>query len=421
MSAALRRSLASLELPNYRRWFAGMVISVSGNWMQTVAEMWLILKLTGSGTAVGLTAALQFLPMLLVGAWGGLLADRLPKRRLLVVTQTMMAVPALALFGLTLAGVVQPWMVFALVLLRGSVLAVDNPARQSFVFELVGSDRVVNAVALNSVLVHASRVVGPAAAGLVIATLGIAPCFLVNALSFAAMIVALRGMDPKALTSPRPASREPGQVKAALRHVRATPELAIPLGLMAVVGTLTLNYQVLLPLLARFTWHGSASTYALLTATMGAGAIAGALAAGTRRRVDVPLVAAASVIFGGVTLLAAAAPTLPVQLLALPLVGAASVTFSASLNSSMQLAADPRMRGRVMALYSVVFLGSTPIGGPLTGWIAQTWSPRLALVVGGAAAIVAGLGAQRAWIRASRRGATAPRGGGVPLPAPARR
>ncbi len=165
MSAALRRSLASLELPNYRRWFTGMVISVSGNWMQTVAEMWLILKLTNSGTAVGLTAALQFLPMLLVGAWGGLLADRLPKRRLLVVTQTMMAIPALALFALTLSGVVVPWMVFALVLVRGSVLAVDNPARQSFVFELVGSDRVVNAVALNSVLVHASRVVGPAAAG----------------------------------------------------------------------------------------------------------------------------------------------------------------------------------------------------------------------------------------------------------------
>ena len=204
MTAALRRSFSSLEIPNYRRYFAGQIVSLSGNWMQMVAEMWLILELTGSGVAVGVTSALQFLPILVFGAWGGVIADRWPKRSLLVVTQTAMAVPALALWGLTATGAVVPWMVFALVFVRGLVNAVDNPTRQSFVIEMVGADRVVNAVGLNSVLVHSARILGPAGAGLLIATVGIAPCFLLNAATFAAMIVALRGMDPALLDGPAP-------------------------------------------------------------------------------------------------------------------------------------------------------------------------------------------------------------------------
>ena len=200
MSAALRRSVTSLQIPNYRRYFAGQIVSLSGNWMQMVAEMWLILELTGSGVAVGVTSALQFLPILLFGAWGGVLADRWPKRNLLVVTQTAMAVPALVLWALTASGAVEPWMVFGLVFVRGAVNSVDNPTRQSFVIEMVGADRVVNAVGLNSVLIHAARILGPAGAGALILTVGVAPCFLINAATFGAMILALRAMDPQRLS-----------------------------------------------------------------------------------------------------------------------------------------------------------------------------------------------------------------------------
>jgi MFS family permease len=398
-AATLRRPFASLASRNYRRYFAGQIISISGNWMQIVAETWLVVKLTGSGVAVGLTAALQFLPVLLAGAWGGLLADRLPKRRLLMVTQALMAVPALTLFALAASGVAQLWMVYALVFARGAVNAIDNPARQSFVIEMVGPDRVVNAVSLNSVIVQCARIAGPALAGIVIATAGVAPCFALNALTFVAMLVALHGMDPAELATGPAAAREPGQLRSALRYVRRTPALLIPLALMAVVGTLSFNFQVLLPLLARFTWHGEASTYALLTTTMGVGSVAGALVAGARGRVSPRLLAGSSAGFGALTLAAAAAPTLPLQLAALVPLGAASVTFAAGVNSSLQLAVAPELRGRVMALYAVVFLGSTPIGAPLAGWLAETGGPRVALAVGGVAALLAGVAARAAFAR----------------------
>ena len=286
MSAAVARTFSSLRVPNYRRYFAGQVISITGNWMQIVGEMWLMVKLTGSGAAVGLTAGLQFLPILLFGAWGGLLADRLPKRRILTYTQLSLTIPALTLFGLVASGAAAPWMVLVLVLVRGSVLAIDNPSRQSFVVEIVGPDRVLNAVALNSVVVHCSRIIGPALAGTIIALVGIAPCFLVNAFSFVAMFIALRTMDARSLQTPKPAGRKPGEVRSALRYVRGTPELLIPLLMMALVGTISFNFQVLLPLLADFTWHGTATTYAMLTAAMGVGSVAGALAAGSRGRVS---------------------------------------------------------------------------------------------------------------------------------------
>ncbi len=396
MSATLRKTFTSLSVPNYRRYFTGQLASISGNWMQTVAEMWLMVQLTGSGAYVGLTAGLQFLPVLLFGAWGGLLADRFPKRRLLSFTQPAMAVPALVLFVLASAGTAQPWMVLALVLVRGSVNALDNPARQAFVVEMVGSDRVVNAVALNSVIVHSSRIIGPAAAGAVIALLGVAPCFLINALSFAVMFVALRTMNPAQLSAPKPASRKPGELRAAWRYVARTPELKIPLVMMAVVGTVSYNFQVLLPLLADFTWHGSASTYAALTAAMGVGSVAGA-----RGRVSPRLIVGAALAFGTAELLVAGAPTLPSQLLFLVPLGAASVTFAAGINSSLQIAVEPALRGRVMALYSVVFLGSTPIGAPLVGWLAEVAGPRAGLMLGADAAMVAAIGGAIAFARAA--------------------
>ena len=411
MSVALGRTFASLSVPNYRRYFGGQVVSITGNWMQTVAEMWLVVELTGSGVSVGLTAALQFLPILLFGAWGGLLADRVAKRRLLMLTQSLMALPALTLWALTMSGHVEVWMVYALVLVRGTVNSIDNPARQSFVIEMVGGDRVVNAVALNSVIVHTARILGPAAAGAVIALVGVDTCFLLNTLSFLAMIAALRAMDPGKLHAAPAAERGPGQLRSALRHVTSTPRLWIPLAMMALVGTLSFNFQVLLPLLASFTWHGTATTYAALTAAMGIGSVTGALAAGARGRIGPRLLVAAALGFGVLELLVAAAPTVELQLAALVPLGAVTVTFAAGVNSAMQLAVDPAMRGRVMALYSMVFLGSTPIGAPLVGWVAEVADPRAGLVLGAAAALVAAAGGALAFARNGHpvRRAPAPR------------
>ena len=391
MSAALRRATVSLSVPNYRRYFAGQVISISGNWMQIVAEMWLVVNLTGSGAAVGLTAGLQFLPILVLGAFGGVLADRYDKRRLLMVTQALMVVPALLLWGLTAFGAIEVWMVYALVLLRGTVLAIDNPTRQSFVFELVGPDRVVNAVSLNSVIVHTARIVGPMLAGLLIAIAGISLCFGINALSFAAMLVALRGMDARRLESAPPVGREPGQVRAGIREVMRRPELRVPLAMMVVIGTFSFNFQVLLPLFARFTWEGTAATYALLTSAMGIGSVAGALASGARGSVGPLLIAGSAALFGAGQVAAALAPSLALQVAILVPLGAASVTFAAGVNASLQLAAGDALRGRVMALYSVVFLGSTPIGAPIVGALAEFAGPRAGLMLGGAAALATAL------------------------------
>lgn len=414
MRAAAGRSLSSLSVPNYRRFFCGQVVSVSGNWMQNVAEVWLVLKLTHAGWVVGLVAAFQFLPFLLGGAWGGVLADRMDKRRVLMVTQTLMALPALVLFSLAVAGVVEAWMVCLLVLVRGTVNAVDNPARQALVMEIVGPDRVVNAVSLNSVLVHTARIFGPAAAGGIIALFGVAPCFAVNALSFGAMLVALARMDASELRPATPVAREPGQIREAVAYVRRTPALLIPIVSMALVGTFSFNFQVLLPLVATFTWHGTAATYALLTTTMAVGSVAGALASGARGRADGALLVRASALFGVLTLLAAAAPVLPLQLLVLLPLGAASVTFAAGVNSALQLAVEPEMRGRVMALYAVVFLGSTPIGAPIVGWLAGAAGPRAGLALGGVAALVAAAGARVAWARVVPPAVSGPAPGGRP-------
>jgi MFS family permease len=282
-------------------------------------------------------------------------------------------------------------MVYALVLAQGTVNAIDNPARQTFVMELVGRDRVVNAVSLNSLIVHSSRIIGPALAGVVIASLGIAPCFLVNAVSFAAMLIALQRIDPQQLHRTEPTRRARGQLRAGFRHVRSTPGLLIPLATMALVGTLSFNFQVLLPLMARFAFHGTATTYAALTTAMAAGAVVGALGVGARRSIEPSLLALAALAFGTFILAAAAAPSLTAELVVLAATGFTSVTFAASVNSTLQLNAAPAMRGRVMSLYSVVFLGSTPIGAPIAGWLAGAAGPRSGLLMGGLAALVGGV------------------------------
>jgi MFS family permease len=404
VSAAIRRSFDSLSVPNYRRYFTGQIVSVSGNWMQMIAEVWLVLSLTGSGVAVGMTTALQFLPILLFGAWGGVLADRFSKRRLLMATQGLMALPAIALFAIVTAGAVEPWMVLVLVFVRGTVNAVDNPTRQSFPIEMVGPERLVNAVSLNSVLIHSARLFGPALAALTIAVAGVGPCFALNALTFVVMIWALWRMDPGELSAPPPAVRERGAVRAGLRYVRRTPALAVPLALMALVGTFGLNFQVVLPLLARFSFGGGASAYAALVAAMGVGSVVGALLTGAHGRTDARLIAGSALGFGLLALLAALMPSIALEIPVLALLGGAAVTFAAAINSSLQLAVEPAMRGRVMALYSIVFLGSTPLGGPLAGWLSQAYDPRVALLLPAVAGLSAAWAAHVSLARIAARG-----------------
>jgi MFS family permease len=411
LSAAVRRSFASLEVRNYRIYFGGQVVSLAGNWMQIVAELWLVLALTGSGFAVGLATALQFAGILLFGALGGALADRFDKRRLLMVSQAAMAVPATLLFALTAFGAVTAWMVFVVIALRGLVLAVDNPARQAFVIEIVGPDRVVNAVSLNSVLVHSARIVGPAIAGVIIALWGVAPCFGLNALSFAAMLVALAKMSPARLHRPK-LDGPRGSIRGALRHIAARSELRVPLLLMLVLSTIGFNFQVVIPLLADRAFSGAVSAYSLLMVAMGVGSITGALTVGTRSRVDRGLITLAALGFGVTALLAAAAPTLPLAMAALGLLGICSVTFAAGINSGLQLAAMPEMRGRVMAVYSIVFLGSTVVGGPITGWLGEAVGPRAPLVAAGLAGLAVAAGANIAW---GEREGTAPVSGELAL------
>jgi MFS family permease len=387
-------TFAALRTANYRLFFVGQSLSLVGTWMQTVAQGWLVLELTGSGTALGLTAAAQFLPVLLLAPYGGLLADRWDKRRMLVATQTAFGLLALTLGVLVVSGAVRFWMVLVLAALFGLVNAADSPARQAFALEMVGPDRLRNAVTLNSVLVNAARALGPSLAGVLIATTGTGVCFLVNAASYAAVLVALGRMDLAALQPSEPAAREPGQVRAGLRYVGRTPDLLVPLLMIALVGTLAYEFSVVLPLLARDTFGGGPETYGILTSAMGAGAIVGGLIAAGRAGRGLRRLSAAAAAFGGAILAAALAPTLALEVLALAVVGAASVTFLATGNATLQLASDPRYRGRVMALWAMAFLGSTPIGGPLVGAVSEELSPRGALALGAVACLAAaGLGA----------------------------
>ena len=397
------RTFRSLQVRNYRLYFVGQIVSLTGTWMQSVAQAWLVLQLSHSGLALGLTTALQFGPMLLGGPWGGVVADRADKRRLLMVTQASSAAVALTLGVLVVTGAVRLWMVLALAFSLGVVNLFDMPARQSFVMEMVGRRDVANAVSLNSVVVNAARVVGPAVAGFLVATVGTGVCFLINAASFAAVIGALFLMDPDHLERTARVGRGKGQLRAGLRYVWRTPELRTPLLTMLVVGTLAYNFSVLMPLLARFTFHSGPDTYGLLFALMGGGAVVGGLAVATRGRVSGRLLAAAALAFGAALWLAAVAPDLALEMAVMVPVGAASAAFIATSNSLLQLTANPSMRGRVMALFTVVFVGSTPIGGPLVGWIAERFGPRVGLAMGATATLLAGTVAWSLLRRAGRR------------------
>ncbi len=376
---------------NFRLFFVGQIVSVTGTWMQSVALAWLVLKLTDSGTALGIQAALNFGPMLVLGAWGGLLADRRDKRRILIVTQSAFALLAIALWALVATGLVTVGIVYALSLLQGVVTAVDMPTRQSFYAEMVGPRDLTNAVSLNSAVVTGTRIVGPALAGVLIATIGLASSFLFNGISYLAVIGGLIAMRPEELHRTEAPQARKGQIREGLAYVWRTPELRLPLVWMAVVYMLSFNFSVLFPLLAKRTFAGDVGLYATLLAVMGAGSMIGALAM-ARQKHPTPLrLAVAAAAFGIMTVIAATAPTLPLELAILLPLGASSMVFMIIGNSTLQLTSRPDMRGRVMALYGIVFLGGTPFGGPIAGWLADAFGPRTSLAVGGVVAIATGL------------------------------
>lgn len=391
LGALGRQTFAALAVPNYRNYFIGNAVSMTGTWMQIIAQGWLVLQLTGSATALGVVTALQTLPTLLLGPYGGVLVDRMDKRRLLIGMKAAMGALALALGLLTITGTVTVWQVYALAVLLGLVGCVENPARQTFVLEMVGPDHLRNAVSLNSVLLNAARAVGPAVAGIVIAVGGLGICFLVNAASFVVVVAMLARMDVAALHPSAPAKRAPRQVREGLRYVRGEPGLAVPLLMMGLVGCLTYEFQVVLPIVASETFDGDSTTYGFLTAAMGAGAVVGGLFVAARGRTGLGALTVTAAAFGVTMTAAALAPGLPLALVAMALVGMTSVAFMSIGNSTLQLAAAPHMRGRVMALWTVAFLGSTPIGGPIAGLVSQHLGGRAGLALGAAAAFVAAL------------------------------
>ena len=392
---------SSLRYRNYRLFFFGQLISVMGTWMQTVAQSFLVLDLTHSGTDLGLVTAARFLPILVFGPAGGLFADRRNKRRILFVTQALSGVLAGIFAILTGTHLIQMWLVYVLALSLGFVNVFDNPARQSFISEMVPPDDLPNAVTLNSVSLNLARVFGGAVGGVLAAVLGLALCFTCNAISFAAVIASLALMNGALLYPARPVKREPGQIRQGLRYVRETPELLVPLLMIALVGTLAWEFQVTLPLMASKVFGGGAGSYGVMASIMGVGAVGGGLISAARQRPRARSLCFAAIGWGIAITAAAVAPTLPLELAALVFVGYGSITFNSYAKTTLQLAADPAMRGRVMALWFLAWQGSTP----LVGWIAQDLGARWSLVAGGVPTLLCGLLALPALTRIDRNSA----------------
>jgi MFS family permease len=375
---------------NFRRFFIGQAISVTGTWMQMVAAAWLVLQLTGSGVALGIDTALTFGPILLFGPLGGSLADRYDKRRILLATQVTFGALAFVLWGIVATGLVELWMVYALSFLQGVTTSIDQPTRQSFFAEMVEDRDLPNAVSLNSAVMTGTRIVGPALAGALIAGIGLQWCFFINACSYVAVIVALLSMHADQLRRQR-APHESGAIREGLRYAWRTGELRRPLVLMSVLYLFSFNYSVLMPLFAERTFDGDAGTLALLFSVAGVGSLAGALVMASRPRPGERMLALAAIGVGVVTMLVALAPTLDVAVISMLPLGVASIVFFVTANSTLQLTSRPDMRGRVMALYGIVFLGTTPFGAPIAGWVGEHLGPRVAFAGGGLVAVATGL------------------------------
>lgn len=390
-----RRTFSSLKVRNYRLYFFGQAISLCGTWMQGVAMGLLVLRLTHSGTALGLVFALQSVPMLLLTPYGGLLAGRFSKRKLLLVTQSSAGILALALGVLVATGSVRTWMVYLLSFGLGLVNALDNPVRQTFVHELVGHRLLGNALTLNSITVNLSRAVGPAIAGLVAAQFGLAPCFIINGLSFGAVLACLLMMRDGELLKAKRVPPAKGQLREGFAYSWKTPVVRDVLIMMALVGTLSYEFMVSLPLLAHVTFHGSVAVVdgevALLMSVMGVGAVVGGLVTAGRRTATMRALTTGAFGFAVAMLLVALAPSLGWAAAGMAIVGYFSVSFTALTNTILQTVSAPRMRGRVMAVWAMAFMGTTVFGGPIIGWIGQNADPRTALAVGALASLAAGL------------------------------
>ncbi|HSX45662.1 MAG TPA: MFS transporter [Candidatus Saccharimonadia bacterium] len=389
MDTAFTRTFASFKVRNFRLFYLGQSISLCGTWMQTVALSWLVLQMTHSGTQLGLVLAAQFLPILLFGVWGGVIADRFDKRHILYCTQTAAGLFALALGLLVVGHHIQLWEVYVLAACLGTATAIDNPTRQTFVIEMVGPEYLRNAVTLNSTLVNVARIVGPSIGGVLIATTGVGECFLFNAASYVAVLIALKAMRQSELRPARTQPRQPGQIKAGFRYVMGEPVLRATLLMMFIIGTFAYEFPVILPLFATITLHGSATTYSAMTACMGIGAVCGGLYTAGRGVVGIGVLVRVAAMFGFGLLLLSLAPGRLGAYIILVLVGALSVLFISLGNATLQLTSRPEMRGRVLSLWFIAFAGTTPVGGPIIGLIADHTNPRIGLATGAIATLLA--------------------------------
>jgi MFS family permease len=389
----LSPTFRALRVRNYRIYAAGAVVSNVGTWMQRVAQDWLVLQLTNSGIALGITTGLQFLPMLVLAPLAGVVADRFPKHKVLVVTQLMMAVPAAVLGLLAVTGWAEAWHVYVLAFLFGTGTAFDAPARQSFVVEMVGTKDLANAVGLNSASFNTARIIGPAAAGGLIAVLGSGVAatgwaILINAASYLAVIVSLRMMDPRSLRPATPARRGPGAVREGVRYVRSRPDLLLLLATVFFVGTFGMNFQMTSALMATEVYHKGAGEYGILGSFMAVGSLAGALLAARRHRPRLRIVVGGAIIFGIVEVLLGLMPTYWTFALWVPVVGLFALTMITTANATIQLTVLPEMRGRVAALYLMIFMGGTPAGAPIIGWLGEAFGARWTLIGGGLITLV---------------------------------
>jgi MFS family permease len=376
---------------NFRLFFIGQAISMSGTWMQTVAQGLLVLELTGSGTALGVVTALQALPVLLFGAWGGLVADRLSKRSILYATQALFGISSVLLGLVVLTDVVQLWMVYAVATFHGFLKVFDNPTRQTFVREMVGTERLTNAVSLNSTMMNLARVIGPTIAGVMVATVGLSACFLVNGFSYIALILVLLSMRADELHPAPTIAPARGQLAEGFRYAWSTPVIRNVLLMMAIIGTFTYEFNVTLPLLAEFTLGSGPGGYAALTSAMGVGAVIGGLYTAGRRRSTPRMLVISAALFGGSMTLVSFAHSMTFAFAAMVIVGFFSINFTSLGNVTLQTASDPAMQGRVMSLWTMAFLGTTPIGGPIVGAIGEHAGARWGLLIGAAAALIAAL------------------------------
>jgi MFS family permease len=379
---AADNTFRSLHTRNFRLFFVGQLVSQAGTWMEAVAITWVVLQLTDSGIALGLVTAARFGPLLVLGPWGGVLSDRLDRLRLMLVTQVCFAALATLLMVLIVGDYATVPVLYLLCIAFGVLTALDSPARRALVTELVPDDHVSNAVGLNSAIMTGARVIGPALAGAVIAGPGVEWCFVANSVSYLVIIGSLLRLDRSKLRATPRIAKAKGQLREGFRYVVRTPELALPMAFVTVVGTLAFNFQVTLPLLAERSLHGDASTFTWIYATMSLGSVFGALAVAHRQRLHAGFLVGAGTGMAVAMTALALAPNVPLALAAALPTGFTSIFMISGINAVVQLDAAPEMRGRVLALVSMVFLGSTPIGGPLVGWVSQTVDPRAGLLVG---------------------------------------